>query len=38
MPGLPSAESSPKVFESIRREFGVPDGMLDISVAEIVLD
>lgn len=33
--GLPS--TSPEVLEPCRRQFGVPDGVLDVAVAEIGL-
>src|SRR6516162_492489 len=33
----PSSSASPKVLETVGRHLGVPDGVLDVLVAEIVL-
>jgi len=33
----PPSSVPPKVLESVRRHFGVPDGVLDVLVAEVVL-
>ena len=35
---LPGASISPEVLEPIRREFGIAGGVLDVAVAQVMLD
>ena len=38
MPARAGASVPPKVFESVGRQFGVPDGVLNVFVAQVVLE